>query len=164
MISSLLFTIALGTTHLDCSLEEGKRVVDYNGIHYKQLSALVSACPEVRQQEHRNEFARVANFLFKGLTYEVIDDIAAFKKEYRERVAKEANGLDTRGPRISDYGLFDVSGMHGPQIRDDKMVFYVRHSKTELPYEVSVALSPNRKKASYHLLPFLGGEISPVKT
>ncbi len=154
MISSLIFTITLGTSQLDCALERGSRVIEYDGRNYQKLTELVTACPEVRQSEHRVQFAQAANFLFKGLTYEVIDDIKLFQKKYKERLEKEANSLSLDTPRLADFGNFDLGGMHPPHIENDHMVFYVQHSKTKIPYEVSVALTPAKRKATYRLLPF----------
>lgn len=91
---------------------------------------------------------KVANFLFSGIRFEVIEDISAYVKRYARLLAED--------PRIAAYGNFDVSVIKPPAVKDGMALFYVEEIATGLPYRVqcSYPYTDARQPFVYTLLPY----------
>jgi hypothetical protein len=154
MITTMLFTITVGAAELHCGIDDNQRYVEVNETHHHQLGNLIDAVPELVGGDDCLALAKAANFLLKGITYTVIEDIEGYQEQYCTRVAAEDAAFDERTRRISDYGVFDVSVMKRPSVQANTITFFVQDRQMGLPYKVTIALP--QLTNHYQLLPYTG--------
>lgn len=121
---------------LDTSTREP--FIEYKGKSYQALTELVQDADILSDVNHLQALAKIANFLFRGAEFEVIDDIAYFKNGYAA-VVKAA----------PQYGEYDVSVIHSPAVKDGKLSFFVEHSTMHVPYRVTCTYPYHGKDACY---------------
>ena len=126
--------------------------------HYHSFPDLFHDLPLLSTTPYLDKAAQVINFLVKGLEFQYIDDISLFQTNYRRIIEDESFESPYEHTRLSDYGIYDVSGMHPPKIVEGQLVFFVRHDYTALPYRVSLPypIAANDKSVYYELLPLMG--------
>ncbi|MBB63505.1 MAG: hypothetical protein CMO81_00395 [Waddliaceae bacterium] len=105
--------------------------------------------------------AQLMNFILQGSAFDFIDDIEEYQYDYQKTVEWELKNWDSMGPRLSDYGIFDVTGMHEPKCEKGYLCFYVENALNHIPYKVSIRVPINRDKVegTYQLLPYTGMEM-----
>lgn len=128
---------------------EDKPCIEVDGITYTYdlLTDLFESFPTLFQLE-LDKTAQVVNFLASGLEYQFIENSDQFKEEFLQRL---------EGDKRYNYGLFDVSKMHSPIIRNSHFIFFVMEERTQLPYRVSMDLPYIEGISSirYELLPYV---------
>jgi hypothetical protein len=132
-------------------------VLEVKGVQYHSLEAILKKFPELQQTKHLDKLAQIANFLAKGLEFQYIEDITLFKATYYQEVELEQSSLLYEGSALKDYGIFDLSVMHPPRLKDQRLVFFVKHDYLGIPYQVSL-FYPIRKEHPemlYELLPLV---------
>ncbi len=131
--------------------------IEINGISYSSLSHLLQDLPQLALIENIEKLAQVANFLAKGLEFQYIENIESFKENYWQQIEAEQSNLLHETTKLKDYGLFDLSLMHPPQLRDYKLIFFVKHDYLLIPYQASLFYPIDREPLhmSYELLPVL---------
>ena len=127
--------------------------VDYDGVSYCDISSLVDAAPYLLDIQHRYTLCELANFLLKGIEYRVVRNTTTFRKNYERKLTREAEDLDLSKRCLSDYGTFDLSGLHPPLLKGSTLAFYAEHLSTGLPYKVTVSLDPNPDQRVHYSLP-----------
>lgn len=135
---------------------EGAPVISIHSKEYKSLSDLLQDLPELFEKQNIKVLALLANFLFQGNKFQFIDDIAAFQQHYQNQIELESRSFEPKLRRLSDYGLFDTSGMHDPKIVDNNLIFYVKDAYTNLPYRVTCRFPITAKipDVKYETLPY----------
>lgn len=130
-------------------------VIEVKGILYHSLGHLLKTFPEFQHQDHLDKLAQIANFLAKGLEFQHIEDIDYFKASYSQQVELEQSSLLYEGSAIKDYGIFDLSVMHPPCLKDQTLVFFVKHDYLGIPYKVSLLypIEKDHPEMFYELLP-----------
>lgn len=100
--------------------------IEFKGKKYTSLEELLNECPTLANGKNLIQFCKIANFLFRGTEFDVIEDIPQFQKRY---------------PVISkvlpQYGVFDITAIKPPEIKNGQLVFYAEHSTMHVPYCVT---------------------------
>lgn len=121
------------------------------------LKELVDEIPELQRNEYMLQWAKIANFLLKGKDFQVIDNPAAFKKEYEEQIQRERDSFDQPAISLSLCGNYNLNEVSPPHLvkRDsgDVIVFYVQ--KSRIPYRVTYPypVPSADATANYEVLP-----------
>lgn len=116
-----------------------------NEIRIKNQAPLDAAKPP-----KRDSLEKLAVSVLRNTDYKVIKNPESYRSLYKRRISKENNDFDLQ-PRITDFGIFDVSSIRPPEIVDKRLVFYARNSHN-LPYKVTCDLKD--RKTCYELLPY----------
>lgn len=151
-------TLSMGSHLIELVLQNKNPTITWNGKLYENLWSLVAELKELSDPIHIQSFALISNFFWKGTDYQLIDDIAAYQKEYGERVEYEKkHPADIFEYRLTDYKIFDVRYMHEPLVEDGQIIYFVFNLKNGLPYRV-VAPFPYEQESAvvhYQILPIL---------
>ncbi len=121
-------------------------VIEFEGQSYTDMQHLQDAAQILSDSKHAKEFAAIANFLFTGLEFEIINDPISFKKEYQKIIDVGSN----------PYGLYDVTQIENAALTNlGTIVFFVQNVVTRVPYKVTCTYPYNgvRPSFSYQLLP-----------
>jgi hypothetical protein len=112
--------------------------VECEGNFFNHIWLLVQQQPFLSDPAYLKLFSEVSNFLWKGLQFQFIDQIADYQKFYREQVEleKKCPG-DVFLYRLTDYKIFDVSIMHEPLLEMGRLSYFVYDTSTALPYRVA---------------------------
>jgi hypothetical protein len=135
-------------------IEDNRYLIEYLGRLYSSLEELIENFPSLFDPSNALLLAMVSNFLYGGLDFAVIKDLRAYKEKYASRMRQEAAGKAEGEFTISQYGRFDLSEMHPPEIRSNQLTFYVESSSFGIPYKAICLLPASGRKAScsYSLL------------
>lgn len=130
--------------------------IEVKEVQYHSLGILLKTFPQLQQQDHFDKLAQIANFLAKGLEFQYIEEINSFKTSYYQQVELERSSLLYEGVTLKDYGIFDLSVMHPPCLKDHKFIFFVKHDYLGIPYQVSLLypIGKDNPEMIYELLPF----------
>ena len=129
-------------------------VIETMGIQYPLLPDLLETLPQLYEDQNLEKLAQIANFLAKGIEFQYIENIELFKENYYQQIEAEQASLLDEGPLLKDYGIFDLSVMHHPHLKDNQLVFFVKHDYLGIPYKVTLFLPiEEMAKMSYELLP-----------
>jgi len=141
--------VKVGKKSLSLELDEGKAKVVWNGQTFDRLDNLVKRLPEMGNPRFVEPFAIVANFLFSGLRYEVIEDISHFCANYKRLLKENAEA--------ADYSVFDVSVIKKPIVEGTQAMIYVEELSTGLPFKLicPYPYTDHRVPFRYALLPYL---------
>jgi hypothetical protein len=120
---------------------------------FQSNEALFQAFPFILHPKHVIKTVQIANFLIKSLDFQYIENIEAFQTDYHQRIESEQASFTQQLPRLSDYGIYEVSCMHLPQMRKNQIIFFVKNDYTHLPYKVTITIEAHNIEASYELLP-----------
>jgi hypothetical protein len=151
-----LFNICIGDISFHLAFDAQRQpFVEANGISYTSLSRLYQDFPFLFNEPFLEQTAQLTTFLLKGLEFRYIEKIELFKSNYKQQIEREQKEINWSEPRLSDYGIFDVSKIHPPLIKNGKWSFFVQEGHTQLPYKVTISLPPPPKngKIAYELLP-----------
>ncbi|MCE5317745.1 MAG: hypothetical protein LLG04_10385 [Parachlamydia sp.] len=145
-MKTLYDEMTIGAHKLQFLLDEGKPSLAWNGQSEERLERVVKQFPEISQ--NLGDFAKIANFLFSGIRFEVIEDIATFVERYQRLLFAD--------PRLAAYGTFDVSKIQLPVVKKDRLFFYVEEIATGLPYRVKCPYPymDSEQPFAYELLPY----------
>ena len=108
-------------------------------------SDLIAAAPFLDGEDHVHTHAFLLNHMTEGYSHALIDDVAAFQKQYMERYNAE-DPEEERGPgtvRLHNFGIPDFASMHQPMKIGDELVFFVENKFLGVPYKVT--MGPTRK-------------------
>lgn len=133
-------------------------VIEINGQVYQSLPHLFIKFPLLFDCHCLERAAQIINFLAKGLEFQLIDNIEAYKDDYRERLeSSQLELLSEMDEFTHDYIHFDLSSMHQPKLFDGCLVFFAKHDLTGFPYKVSLVFPINDENPDidYELLPYL---------
>lgn len=119
--------------------ENTGQCVEYKGKQYSSLTDLVHDVPFLSDPKNIVAFCKIANFIFRGLEFNFIEDIAKYQKLYHEVFSKI----------LPEYGIYDLTPMQKPKIENGKAVFYVENSGTHVPYHASCTFPFKDKSARY---------------
>lgn len=128
--------------------ENSDPAIEFGGQTYKKLADLTGKIPFLSDKKHLKEFVRIANFLFTGQEFAIIDDVAAYQKRYRANAGK----------LTSEYGIYDVSSIKDPFLENGKVIFYAEKKSSGVPYKVicTYPYTDENAECAYTLLPALG--------
>lgn len=135
-----LMTLAIGPRVFSLVFDEGARTsyVEYQKKNYRDLVDLVHEVKGLSEVKNLSIFVKIANFMFQGSDFEVIEDIQEFKNRYA-----------SFSQHLSQYGKYDISEIEGPKIVDGTVVFYVEHQAMHIPYRVTCTYPFEHKNARY---------------
>ena len=74
--------------------------------------------------------------------YALIQNVGAYQDFYKRQIARENSDFDIQ-PRLSDFGVYDVTTMTEPQIREGQLTFYVEDTHRN-PHKVTVDLDDKK--------------------
>lgn len=119
--------------------------IEYRGVTFYSLAELIQKATFLSDSRYFDQFIRIANFLFRGLEFDVIDDINEFKKRYQEN----ANHTPP------EYGVYDITSMVQPVVTEGKALFFVEKNATGIPYRVvcTYPYADEFSEYSYSLFP-----------
>lgn len=131
-------------------------MIQYESRYYHSFNELINTFPHPLTDDLKL-FAEMANFMFKGDEFSVIDDIEAFKKAYHTQIQREKTRFIVAEQRLSEYGIFDLSSLHSPRLEAQQFIFFVKNDFNQLPYKVTCTLSSHEQTSHVHytLLPYL---------
>ena len=136
-LSSIVKELYVGEEAVILHMQNQAPVIEYQMQVFNHLWMLCQQCPALCGSAYLKEFAEISNFLWKGLSFQIIDNIAEFQKNYIAQIAWEkSNPTDVLPYRLTDYQIFDVSVMHDPNVIDNQLHFFVYNRSTGLPYRV----------------------------
>jgi hypothetical protein len=98
----------------------------------------------------QDELKNLALSVLAGSEYRMINNPELYQQLYRRRILEENCDFDLQ-PRLSAYGIFDISDIHPPSIEGRRLVFFARNSHN-VPYKVTCDLTS--RKMRYELLPY----------
>jgi hypothetical protein len=138
-------------------IEDSVCAIAYLGRACTSLEQLKECLPGLFDPPHAALLAMACNFLYGGLNFTVIQDIAGFKEKYEERIQQEAAGKALEGFFLLQYGHFDLSEMRPAAATGDQLIFYVESSSFGIPYKATCILPASGKQAgcTYFLLPHI---------
>lgn len=136
--------------------QDQEPVINVSGQIYTVPSDLFQTFPFLSSIRYLGKAAQMINFLSVGLEFRFIENVEKFKDHYLQCIESELGSVDSDRPMLSQYGIFDVSHLHPPQIQDGSLVFYVKNDQTQLPYRVEVPFPPIEEEfeVQYELLPY----------
>jgi hypothetical protein len=136
--------------------EAGSLLVLYDGKAYRNLSNLFEEFPDLLQSNDlSNKAAKIINFMLRGLTFDVVTDVDAFKNRYRSQIVKESTIHNNQTFLTRSYGVYDVTTMHAPSWDKGTMVFFAVNNSIRVPYKVTYQppMEGHQGKCKYELLP-----------
>lgn len=137
MSYSTIKEIPLGPSILHLLMQDQTPLVKYEDHVFNHIWLLTQQFPLLSDPTYLKEFAELSNFLWKGLQFQFIDQIAHYQKFYTEQVELEKKySSDVFPYRLTDYKIFDVSVMHDPRLEGDQIFYFVYNTTTGLPYRV----------------------------
>lgn len=150
--------LPMGRTKLHLFFNRSRQpIVKAKGKNYFSISTLIQDFPQLNTPQESDKTAYLMNFLTKGLEFEYIEDISAFQKTYQAQIVSGKTDLLLNKPCLNDYGIFDISQMHHPKIIGGKLIFFVKHDYSQLPYRVFCDFPIQREepRIGYELLPYV---------
>ncbi len=159
MVSDLMIKeLFIGNEPIRLILRDQTPWIEYNYQLINHISILCEKFALLNNPVYITDFAQISNFLWKGLQFHYIDQIADFQKNYLRQVELEQRHQGDVFPyRLTDYKIFDVSVMHEPRLIDEQLHYYVCQTETRLPYRV-VCPFPylcSNPHVHYQILPIL---------
>lgn len=144
--------VPMGGDFLECLWDKEKRSVRWQGEEYDSLARLIKSCEGLHQD--LLALATVANYLFQGLSFVVIDNPQHFRQSYEARLSwEEQHPEQMAWAQLRDFGAFDLSAMDFPKIEEGRLVFYAFHRQSALPYVVKCSYeSLMEEEPLYHYL------------
>lgn len=136
-------------------------VIEVQGKQYSSLGPLLDKYPIFTHTQHLDKLAQMANFLAKGLEFQFIENIESFKEKYYQQIETEQSSLLYEGSLLKDYGIFDLSSMHPPHLKDRQLLFFVKQDYMGIPYRANLRypLNDSNPMMAYELLPLLAPPI-----
>jgi hypothetical protein len=136
--------------------EDNKPTIEIKGKAYTSLSSLFRDFPFFSRLKNQEKIAQLINFLLKGLEFYYIENITEFQESYRKQIEIEQL-YPEEAPLYLKYGIYDVSIMHPPLIKNRQLIFFVKQDYTQMPYQVTVPfpIVQETVMAYYELLPFI---------
>ncbi len=117
------------------------------------LADLIKEVPELQNKANLIKLVKIANFLYKGTQYEIIEDPEAYIEEYNKIIENENSIYELSPYALIRYGIFDVSEIQLPKIKDNQLIFYV---SSKIPYIVKLNYPIGaHPQITYELLPYL---------
>ncbi len=157
--SAAIKEIPLGSYTLRLIMQDQTPVVECEDIFFNHVWLLNQHVLCLSDPAYLKEFAEISNFLWKGLQFQFIDQIAHYQKFYIEQIELEKKYPSDVFPyRLTDYKLFDVSVMHAPRLENGNLFYFVYHLPTGLPYRV---VCPFPYTSAFTLVHY---QILPIKT
>ena len=162
-----IFSIQFEESILTCQLDShGNPAITSKkhglGTLHTSVTTLIEEFPFLTKAQNLLLFAKLANFLFKGLDYEVIEDVEKYKQEYLDQIDSESESFELPPFALTSYGgEFDVKEISPPYLKKDKaesdkhvLVFYATQ---RIPYRISCEFSLGSDDFSYRceLLPYV---------
>lgn len=148
-MKTLFREIKLDKDLFQLELDENHPQVSVDGRKYTHLDKLCEAFPQFTKSSNVGALAVIANFLFSGLNYEVIEDVNVFSERYK-RLLKE-------DPNVEEFGQFNIAEVKLPRVEGKQMIFYVEAYSTGLPFKVTgpFPFTSNAKPFAYTLLSYI---------
>lgn len=157
--SAAIKEIPLGPYILRLFMQDQTPLVGCEDAVYNHVWLLSQYVPHLSDPAYITEFAEIANFLWKGLQFQFIDQIADYQKFYTEQVELEKKySSDVFLYRLTDYKIFDVSVMHTPRLEGGTLFYFVYNTATGLPYRVVCPFPYTSASTLVHY------QILPIKT
>lgn len=144
-------------SEFECRIDKDNHPsVIYHKEEHSYLSSLLRAAPWLLEAKNLKALASVANFFFKDIEFDFIEDIENFKKTYQELINTPPSKRNPLPFQLIDFGVFDVSSMCDPYFDQNTFIFYVKNNYNLLPYRVICSsLTQETPDVSYELLPRL---------
>jgi hypothetical protein len=148
---------ALGNSKIDCCIDaHGHQLIECTikerqSTHYA-LKSLLEEVPSLKKEENLLELAKLVNFLYKGMQFQVIENPEEYAKQYMEEYAQECEMFEPPSNALCRYGKFNVDEIKKPITDNHSLIFYVA---CRIPYRVT-CLYPDQGETSikYELLPY----------
>jgi hypothetical protein len=151
--------IAVGSRTLRLIMQDQTPLVECEGNFFNHVWLLGQSVACLSDPAYLKEFAEISNFLWKGLQFQFIDQIANYQKFYTEQVELEKKyPSDVFLYRLTDYKIFDVSVMHDPRLEEERLSYFVYQTTTGIPYRVVCPFPYTSTSALVHY------QILPIKT
>lgn len=125
--------------------EDGSPAVDFENKHYRKLPELVAKASFLSDPRNLRQFVRIANFLFTGQEFMLIENVAEYQKRYRANAGKLTR----------EYGIYDVSSLKDPYVEKGKAIFFAEKNSSGVPYKVicTYPFDDESAECAYTLLP-----------
>jgi hypothetical protein len=157
--STTIKEIPLGPYTLRLLMQDQIPLVEWENNFFNHVWLLSQHLSPLSDPAYLKEFAEISNFLWKGLQFQFIDQIAHYQKFYIEQVELEKKySSDVFPYRLTDYKLFDVSVMHAPRLENGHLFYFVYNTTTGLPYRVVCPFPYTSTSTLVHY------QILPIKT
>lgn len=144
--------LTLGSLEFFFLFHHHQPVIEVQAIQYTSLEDLIQKYPQLIHPKNLDIMAQIANFLVKGLEFQYIDDIESFKENYYQQIETEQMSLLDEETQLKDYGIFDLSEMHPPLLKENQLVFFVKHDYLGIPYRVTLAYPIKNDASIYYEL------------
>lgn len=146
--------LTLGSLEFYFLFNHHQPIVEVQSIQYSSLEHLIQKCPQLIHPQNIDKLAQIANFMVKGLEFQYIENIEAFRENYYQQIEIEQLTLLYEGTKLKDYGIFDLSDMHPPRLNGNQLIFFVRHDYLGIPYRVTLffPITNDTPQLSYELL------------
>jgi hypothetical protein len=118
--------------------------IEYQGKNYSSLVDLIADAPFLADPSNLLQYIHIANFLFTGLDFSVIEDAEDYKKRYQT----------SAGKFIREYGIYDVTSISTPYVEGNNLIFFAENNSSGVPYK-AVSTYPYARggNSEYALLP-----------
>lgn len=151
--------IPLGPYTLRLIMQDQTPLVERDGQFFNHIWLLSQQLPLLSDPAYIKQFSEISNFLWKGIQFQFIENIADYQIFYIEQVELEKRcPSDIFQYRLTDYKIFDVSVIHEPRLDDGQLMYYVYNTSTGLPYRVVCPFPYSTTSALVHY------QILPIKT
>jgi hypothetical protein len=118
--------------------------IEHEGKTYSSLVDLIADSPFLADSSNLMQYIRIANFLFTGLDFSVIEDAEDYKKRYQANAGKFTR----------EYGIYDASSISKPYVEGNKLIFFAENNSSGVPYKAMSTYPYARGgTAEYALLP-----------
>lgn len=157
--SSFCSDIIIGSETIRLRFDNAIPTIEFKEQKFNCLWILCQQCPALCDFTNLKQFSIVSNFLWKGSSFQCVDQIDSYQKNYYAQVELEKkHPTDVFPYRLTDFKIFDLSVMHEPTLFDENLHFFVYDTSTGIPYRVVcpfpyTALST---RVHYQILPLKG--------
>ena len=131
-------------------------IIEVEDVPYRSLKDLLDTFPELGAKNNLGTLAQIANFLARGMEFQNIEDIEAYKEFYCQQIESEKASSLYEGSTFRDYGLFDLSVIHPPCLKNHQLIFYVKDEYLNIPYQATLnyPIQHDHPEIVYELLPY----------
>lgn len=129
--------ILIGKNSLRLLMQDQTPLVEFENQYIHHIWILSQQITLLTDVAYLNEFSQISNFLWKGLQFLFIDQIAEYQNFYLTQVELEKKQPnDVFAYRLTDYKIFDISVMCEPHINAGHLHYFVYQAETGIPYRV----------------------------
>ncbi len=108
-----------------------------------EQSALLARFPHLFDDGSATTLAKIVNHFAREFRYDVIEDPAAFERDYRATLAAEdpTAPYEDNKPRLSNFGVPEFAKIAPPRLAGGRLVFFAVDRTLGVPYRAEAPVT-----------------------